>query len=124
MNVEYTGRGTAITWKLKQLAEAELARIAKIAGRVVSVHVILTEDKYRQIAEVTMKTGDDILVALCEGTEMAATLHEAMRRLEQQAVRQNQRKTTLARHPKTVTAVNLNLRSAENLNPPGLMPGF
>jgi len=113
MNVEYTGRCTTVTPKLRKQAEAELARIALIVGKVVGVHVILTEDKYRQIAEVTMKTGDDTLVAMCEGTEMSVALHDAMRRLEQQAIRQRQRKTTLTRHPKSASAVSLNLQGME-----------
>ena len=113
MNVEYTGRCTTVSSKLKKQAEAELARIALVVGKVVGVHVILTEDKYRQIAEVTMKTGDDTLVAMCEGTEMSVALHDAMRRLEQQAIRHRQRKTTLTRHPKSVSAMSLNLQGME-----------
>jgi putative sigma-54 modulation protein len=117
MNVEYTGRCTTVSAKLKQQADAELERVATIVGKVVSVHVILTEDKYRQIAEVTMKTGDESFVAMCVGTEMSVALHEALRRLEQQAVRHQQRKTTLTRHPKSETAVAMNLRSDLYLDP-------
>ncbi len=51
MDVEYTGRQTTITKKLKLQAEAGLARIVKIAGNSGSVHVILSTDKYRQIAD-------------------------------------------------------------------------
>jgi putative sigma-54 modulation protein len=105
MNVDYTGRNTAVTIKQRKQAEGDLARIATIAGRVVSAHVILTVDKYRQIAEVTMKTRDESLVAKCEATDMYAALHDAMRCLEQQAVRQRQRKTTLTRHPRMTVRV-------------------
>jgi putative sigma-54 modulation protein len=40
-------------------------------------------------------------VATCEGAEMAAALHDALARVEQQAVRSKQKKTTTTRHPKT-----------------------
>ena len=66
MDVEYTGRQTTITRKLKLQAEAGLARIAKIVGNSGSVHVILSTDKYRQIAEVTVQTRHQKLVARCE----------------------------------------------------------
>ena len=104
MNVEYTGRGTTITPKQKKLAETELARIDSIIGRTVSAHVILTEDKYRMIAEVTMKTATETLVATCEGTDMLAALHDALRKVEQQAVKHKERKITVERHAKPNSA--------------------
>ena len=100
MIVEYTGRGTTITPKLKQLADGELARIDGIIGSTVSAHVILTEDKYRQIAEVTMKTRVDSLVATCEGTDMYAALQNALKRIEVQAIKHKERKITVERHAK------------------------
>jgi len=100
MIVEYTGRGTNITPKLKNLADAELARIKGIIGRVVSAHVILTEDKYRMIAEVTLKTATDQLVATCEHTEMLTALHDALKKIEQQAIKHKERKITVERHAK------------------------
>jgi putative sigma-54 modulation protein len=100
MNVEYTGRGTTITAKQKRLAETELERIDKMIGRVVSAHVILAEDKYRQIAEVTLKTPTDELVATCEGTEMLVALHDALKKVEHQAVKHKERRMTMERHAK------------------------
>ena len=104
MNVEYTGRGTTVTPKQKKLAETELARIDSIIGRTVSAHVILTEEKYRMIAEVTMKTATESLVATCEGTEMLVALHDALRKIEQQAVKHKERKITVERHAKPNSA--------------------
>ena len=104
MNVEFTGRNTTIYPKLKQLAESELARIDGIIGRTVGAHVILTEDKYRKIAEVTLKTPYDTLVAACEGTDMTVALHDALRKIEQQAVKHKERKITVERHGKPDSA--------------------
>ena len=101
MNVEYTGRQTTITKKLKAQAEAGLERIAKIVGTTCTVHVILSADKYRQIAEVSVKTRNLKLVARCEAaTEMTIALHDALAKIEQQAIRQKQKTTTIKRHPK------------------------
>jgi putative sigma-54 modulation protein len=101
MAVEYTGRQTTITPKLKRQAEAGLEQIATIAGKVVAAHFILTVDKYRHIAEVTLKTRKQNFVANCEATEMPVALHDALACLQQQAVRSKQKKTTVTRHPKT-----------------------
>jgi len=100
MIVEYTGRGTTITPKQKKLADVELARIDGIIGRSVSAHVILTEDKYRQIAEVTLQTPYDLLVATCEGTDMLTALHDSLRKIETQAIKYKERKITVERHAK------------------------
>jgi putative sigma-54 modulation protein len=100
MKVEYTGRQTTITKKLKLQAEEGLAQIVKIVGNSCSAHVILSLDKYRHIAEVTLKCKDRSLVATCEATDMLVALHDAMAKIEQQVIRQKQRKTTIKRHPK------------------------
>jgi putative sigma-54 modulation protein len=101
MDVEYTGRQTTITKKLKLQTEAGLARITKIVGNSGSVHVILSTDKYRQIAEVTVQTRHQKLVARCEETEMAIALRDALVKIEQQAIRHKKRSGTIKRHPKT-----------------------
>jgi putative sigma-54 modulation protein len=107
MIIEYTGRQTAITHKYKVQAEAGLARIATILGdgNCTSAHIILTVDKYRQIAEVTLSgcsnsAGIQSIVAPCEGSEMKVALHDALEKIEQQAIRRRQRTTTAMRHPK------------------------
>lgn len=98
MNVELTGRQTTLTPKLRQQAEDGLRQIAKIVGKTGNCHVILTEDKYRKIAEVTVKSKLHEFVAEAEGTEMSAALHDALAKLEQQSVRYSQRQTTVRRH--------------------------
>jgi putative sigma-54 modulation protein len=100
MDVEYTGRQTTITRKLKLQTEAGLARIAKIVGNSGNVHVILSTDKYRQIADVTVQTRHQKLVARCEDTEMTIALRDALVKIEQQAIRHKKKFGTIKRHPK------------------------
>ncbi len=104
LNIEYTGRWTTITPKIKKLAESELKRIDRRLGGAVSAHVILTEDKYRQIAEVTLTAPTETLVATCEGTEMLVALHEALRKLEQQVIKHKERRITVERHAKPASS--------------------
>jgi putative sigma-54 modulation protein len=102
MNVEYTGRQTIITVKLRAQAEAGLARIAKLADRSASAHIILTEDKYRKIAEITVKCRHGEWVARCESTDMETALHDALQKVEQQAIRNKERFDTITRHAKVM----------------------
>jgi putative sigma-54 modulation protein len=100
MDVEYTGRQTTITKKLKLQAEAGLARIAKILGSSGNVHVILSTDKYRQIADLTVQTRHQKLVARCEATDMEMALRDALETIERQAIRHKKKSATIKRHPK------------------------
>ena len=100
MDVDYTGRQTTVTKKLKMQAEAGLARIAKIVGNAGNVHVILSADKYRQIADVTVQTRHLKLVARCEAIEMESALRDALSKIEQQAIRHKKKSGTIKRHPK------------------------
>jgi putative sigma-54 modulation protein len=100
MKVEYTGRHTTIHRHLQEQAAESLERIGKMLGRSATAHVILTEDKYRRIAEVTVTANGHSLVATCESAEMTAALHDALAKIEQQAIKQKDRFTTLKRHSK------------------------
>ena len=100
MNVDYTGRQTTITRKLKTQTDAGLERIAKIIGDAGSVHVILTTEKYRHTAELTVQTRNLTLVAACEATDMETALRDALATLEKQAIRHKKKKTTIKRNAK------------------------
>jgi len=100
MNLEYTGRQTTITKKLKTQTEAGLERIAKIIGNGGSVHVILTTEKYRHTAELTVQTRSLKLVASCEATDMETSLRDALATIEKQAIKHTKRKTTIKRNAK------------------------
>jgi putative sigma-54 modulation protein len=101
MDVDYTGRQTTVTKKLKLQTEAGLARIAKIVGNAGNVHVIFTTEKYRHTAELTVQTRQLKLVATCESTDMETALRDALAKIEKQAIRNKKRKTTVKRHPQT-----------------------
>src|ERR1700758_2879218 len=101
MDVEYTGRQTTISKKLKLQSEAGLARIRKIVGNAGAAHVTLSTDKYRQIAEITVQTKHFNLVARCEGTEMDEALRDALEKIERQAISRKKKFGTTKRHPKS-----------------------
>ncbi len=104
MVIEYTGRGTTIYPKLKIMADSELERIERMVGTIVNAHVILTEDKYRKIAEVTLQMADEVLVGTCEGEEMQPALHDALKKVEHQALKSKERRLTVERQAKPNSA--------------------
>ena len=104
MHIEFVGRHFAVTAKHRAHATEYLERIVQIVPNAVSARVILTEESYRKIAEVELVIRAGDLVAKCEGTDMDQVLHDALRRVEQQAVKHNQRDKTIRDHPKPVVA--------------------
>ncbi len=105
--IDYTARWTHIGDKHKALADHELKRIDRMLGGAVSAHVILTEDKYRKIAEVTLKTASETLVATCEHADMLTALRDALGKIEQQAIKHKERKLTVERHAKPASSAPL-----------------
>jgi len=102
LEYKYTGRQTAVTQKYKDQAKSGLKRIEKIVGGAASAHVVLTVDKYRKIADVTITQGTQSMVAACESDEMKTALRDALLKIERQALRQKQKTTTNVRHPRPV----------------------
>ena len=101
MIVDYTGRQFVVTEKYKVLTESALDRIGTLMEKVISAHVVLTADKYRMNAEVTITCRGQSLVAVCEGEDMMTALRDVLSKLEQQVIRSRQRTTTIMRHPRT-----------------------
>jgi putative sigma-54 modulation protein len=102
MIIEYTGRQFVVTQKYKDQAEAGLKPIEKIVSGATSAKVILTVDKYRKIADVTVTQGKESMVATCESAEMMTALRDVLAKIEQQAVRQRQKATKGMRRPRPV----------------------
>ncbi len=101
MPVECTGRQVVITKPLRTLAEEGIERIAKILGKITSAHVVLTAEKYRQMAEVTVKTRACTFVALCESSSsMETALREALVKAETQVTRHKDKQRSRKRQPK------------------------
>jgi putative sigma-54 modulation protein len=100
MEIEFTGRQVTITRALRIQAEAGIERIVKILGRVTSVHVILSVAKYRQTAEVTIKTRLSKIVGLSESTNMESSLRDALTKAETQAIRSRKKLQAKKRQPK------------------------
>jgi putative sigma-54 modulation protein len=101
MNVEYTGRQAVITDELRALAGPFLDRMEKMLGRGTSAHVVMSAEKHRQIAEVTVKTQGHDLVGLCESTaSQESALRQALEKTEAQAIRFKEKRKTQKRLPK------------------------
>jgi ribosome hibernation promoting factor len=88
MNVEYTGRQFEITPITRKQVEGGLEKIQKILGSNFEAHVILSTEKRRHIAEITITVRNHApIVGLSEAMEMATAVGGALDRIERQAVK-------------------------------------
>jgi putative sigma-54 modulation protein len=100
MNVEYTGRQFEITPKIKKEVEVGLTKLTRILGDPIKSKVILTAEKQRRIAEITVTRRKKSLVGIAESGDMFVAIGEALDHIEKQALKHNGRKRDTKRETK------------------------
>ena len=98
MNVEYTGRQFAITPAIRKEVETGLAKIKKILGDKFDGKIILSVEKHRHRAEITITPRNGPLVGLAQAKSMKAAISEALDHLSRQAVKYKTRRVAKKRH--------------------------
>ena len=105
MQIEYTGRQTEVTPRLRAVAERRLSKLARQLGLATRAHVILTADKHRRIAEVSLHARSLDLSAQEETANMLASLGRVIDKLERQALKHTgKRQERKRRAPSRATA--------------------
>jgi putative sigma-54 modulation protein len=87
VNVEYTGRHYEVTPAIRKEVETGLKKIHKILGDGFETKVILTVEKHRHKAEITINPRNGPLVGLAQAKDMMIAVSEALDHLEKQAVK-------------------------------------
>ena len=100
MNVEYTGRQYEVTPAVRKEVESGLGKLTRILGEDLKSKVILTVEKHRNIAEITVKRRRGHLVGLAEAADMVAAVTQALAHIETQALRHNGRRRNTHRKAK------------------------
>lgn len=88
MNIEYTGRQFDITPAIRKQVETGLEKIQKILGSNFESHVILSVEKHRQIAEITVTVRNHApIVGLAQASDMISAITSALARIDRQAIK-------------------------------------
>ncbi len=94
MKVNYTGRHMELTEPLKQFTKERLDKLATYLDDIIDVHVILSVEKHRHEAEITLKTRASAFVASATTDDMYASITQAVDKLEAQAHKQQDKRNT------------------------------
>lgn len=101
MQIEYTGRHIRITNTYRALCEEGLERVSKLLDRILSAHVILSNQKHRHQAEIAVEVRGSTLVGRAESSSsMEAAISKAFEKTEAQARRSKQKDEAKKRSPK------------------------
>ena len=99
MNIEYVGRHVTLDSSIRELAEEKVGKLAKFLGEPVDVHVTLSSEKHRQIAEVRITQRRGEFIAREEGAVLLDVLQVAFDKIDGQARRASDRRVDKRRRP-------------------------
>ena len=88
MKIEFTGRQTEVPDEVRRLAERRLEKVGKLLPSLTRAHVILSADKHRQVAEVSVHSRHLDLAAVEVTTNPRLSVAGALDKLLRQAQRQ------------------------------------
>ncbi len=100
MTIEYFGRQYEITPAIRDEVESGLGKLTKILGDNFKSKVILTAERHRNVAEITVTRRRGHLVGLAQAADMLVAVNQALEHIETQALRYNGRRRTTHRKPK------------------------
>ncbi|HVM93744.1 MAG TPA: ribosome-associated translation inhibitor RaiA [Terriglobales bacterium] len=87
MNVEYTGRQYEIPNSIRKEVETGLNKIRKILGDKFETKVILSVEKHRHKAEITINPPNGPIVGAAQAHDMVAAVNSAIDHLHKQALK-------------------------------------
>lgn len=116
MDLEITGRGTQVTQKLRQQAEEGLSRIEKILGPKCVAKVVLSCEKNRCEAEVTVRNTISDFSSRISAKEVETALKDALDKVELQAVKARKKVVTTRHHPDADGSGSIRLQSPDDVD--------
>lgn len=91
MQFSVTARNLEITPALRAYAEEKLSRLTRYLENIVTLHVVLSVNKHRQTAEVTLRVRDLTIRAEEEGDDLYSSIDLVAEKLERQILRYKER---------------------------------
>jgi putative sigma-54 modulation protein len=84
MEITTTSRRFKLTPEIKDLAEKRIAKLERYSDMIREAHLVLAQEKYRHIAELTLHAGTADLISREETSEMASSIDRVVDRMERQ----------------------------------------
>jgi putative sigma-54 modulation protein len=92
MNLNVSGHHLEVTPAIRTYVQSKLERVTRHFDHVIDAHVILTVDKLRQKAEVTLHLSGKDLHCKCEQDDLYAAIDLLADKLDRQVLRYKDRR--------------------------------
>ena len=116
MRIEFTGRQMEVGPDLRHYTEERLRKLMRLLRDRFDIHVILTAEKHRRLAEITLKFRNQSWWASRRPATRARSINGALDKLERQAVRLLARRRARKRRPKPTSVVLFNVLKSERVD--------
>jgi putative sigma-54 modulation protein len=93
MNINITGHHVEVTAAIRDYVNSKLDRVIRHFDHVTSVHVILSVEKLKQKAEVTLHVKGKDIHADCTGADLYASIDSVTDKLDRQVVKHKEKVT-------------------------------
>jgi len=104
MNIAMVGRQIEITPALRDFTSEKLRKLEKLLDGPLEVHVVLTVEKHRHMAEIQVKHRSHVFTGATETADLYASISEVADKLERQAQRHKEKVTERKRRGGTRAA--------------------
>src|SRR5579864_9300396 len=109
MPMNFTGRQVEISPDLRSFTEERCKKLVRLLGDQYDLHVILTAEKHRRMAEFSLKFRQHNVVGVAETADIRTAISGAVDKLGRQLTRLLERRRSSKRRPKPTAAVVLNV---------------
>jgi len=93
MLIQITARHVEVSDKLKSFIESRVEKLDKFIDGITDVHVTLSVEKYRQIAELNVHSRGNVYLSATEASEdLKSSVSQAIEKIEHQAKKQRAKK--------------------------------
>ncbi|MCK9284530.1 MAG: ribosome-associated translation inhibitor RaiA [Rhodocyclaceae bacterium] len=93
MNLNITGHHVEVTPAIRDYVSEKLDRVIRHFDHVTSTHVILSVEKLKQKAEVTLHVKGKDITAVADGADLYASIDAMVDKLDRQVVKHKERVT-------------------------------
>jgi len=94
MDIITTARRYEITPEVREHARKRLQKLERYLDRFAEAHVVLAQEKYRQIAEISLHARGIEIISREESDDMLSSIDRVVDRIERQVKRLNARRKT------------------------------
>ncbi|RMF96242.1 MAG: ribosome-associated translation inhibitor RaiA [Candidatus Schekmanbacteria bacterium] len=84
MQVKIQGRQIELTEALKNHVNKKLEKLKKYTDNILNASVVLSVQKYRQFAEITVHVDDQIMIGKSETNDMYVSIDQCVEKIETQ----------------------------------------